>query len=307
MMSSSFYEAIRASFPEKFCSDVLYHYTSKDVLGRFLADDARLFCTDVDQLNDEAEFTIGVECAMAYLKKLYGQDDGLYRSVQLTIEKLKEQNLWHGWVMSFTDCKDDLGQWRAYTDPKLGGYSVGFDEKSLVNLIAKQNADWHAVETVTGQPFPMVLYLYPCFYEGHDNVEVLLDLMFKESAPALARRCVYEGAPDGLKLVGTVVSLLQLFASIYKQESFYAERETRIVIQNQFAIGCADVTAEKIGGKDRIAMPLFPRLLKVRDVIRSVRRSPHGDRKALEEFMRNKAVEYGCKYECLHSGSTFRG
>ena len=303
---NSFYERIKEFYPSKFGARTLYHYTRQDVLGVFLRDDARLFCTDVDQLNDEAEFAIGVDYGLYFLKRHYGENSGVYKSVVATIDGLKRLNLWHGWVMSFTDQGDDLGQWRAYTDAKKGGYAIGFDEQSIKGLIERQNDDWHTIELITGRPFPVVLYLYPCFYEDHDDVDRLLNLMFLEFAPEYSKGLRYGGASEQLKLTGTVLSFLQLFASIYKHGSFYAERETRIVIQNQFLIGSQEVSVERVGDKDRIAMPLFPRYVKVRDIIRSVRRSPHGDRAALEKYMADVAQEYGCCYECFKSASPYR-
>ena len=56
---------------------------------------------------------------------------------------------------------------------------------------------------------------------------------------------------------------------------------------------------ERVGDKDRIAMPLFPRYVKVRDIIRSVRRSPHGDRAALEKYMADVRRNMGAAMSVL--------
>ena len=301
------YEVVKKAFPEKFAATSFYHYTTSKVLDELVKDDAHLYCTSTDDLNDEVEFSHGLSLGLDYLKRMYGVGSGMLRSIEDTIGMLKAKKMWHGWVMSLSSKKDDLGQWRAYTDPKEGGYAVEFDAHQMRMLIERRTHMWHKKEDALGAPVPVILYIFPCFYEGHDDAVRLLDIFFKEFAPAYSHLVQARDVNESLRLVATVLSLLLLFASVYKQESFHDESETRLVMLNQFAPGSEDCKPVVVGGKLRLPIPLFPELLKVRDVIKSVCRSPHGNRTFLEEHANDLKRSFNCSFSCEKSRSTFRG
>lgn len=296
-------DLVQRAFRDKFSSETLYHYTTRTVFDLFMRDDAKLYCTDVKRLNDSAEFKLGLDTGLKYLSRKYGEDHVIYKSICKTLESVDEQGLWHAWVMSFSSKGDLLSQWRGYV--KGGGYSVGFSRETLDALVAQRTFQWHQQELKTGLPVPYVLYLFPCFYEKHDDIERLLDILFKDTVQGYLNATLHVKVDPVLKEIGTVLSLLYLFAGIYKQESFHEECETRLVMQNQTIL--SGNVVEEIGGKPRIAVPIFPELMKVRDAITLVTSSPHGGRDELFAHAEELRMSASARFSVARSSSTYVG
>ena len=82
---------LRSDFVRRFFLDVfhvpdgteylecIYHYTTANVLERFLAEDGDLLCTHYRALNDDSEFREGFERVLQYARKMKWNANLLYR------------------------------------------------------------------------------------------------------------------------------------------------------------------------------------------------------------------------------------
>lgn len=296
-------EILKNAYPNKFNADVLYHYTSQGVVDIFARSESHLYCTKASELNDESEFKIGLERGLEYIKHNFSPGD--FRSVEATLEEGKAKGLWLPWIMSFSSEGDDLNQWKGYVDQKNGGYSVGFNRQALEMVIETKTFQWQNLTRLDGKPSSYIMYLFPCFYNGSDDIEKLLGILFETILSDYMRLQALNPAPEGLKRVATIISLLYLFAGIYKHEAYKDERETRIVLQNNTEIPAGEIC--DIGGKHRIPVPGIPELITIKNCIKSVCSSPHGDRKAHELYLEGLSNDMGQNVTMATSKIPYRG
>ena len=296
-------EIIRKEYPNKFNANVLYHYTSQGVVDIFARSESHLYCTKGSELNDESEFKLGLERGLEYIKQRFSVSD--FRSVETTLEEGKAKALWLPWIMSFSSEGDDLNQWKGYVDQKEGGYAVGFNRQALEMVIESKTRQWQSLTKLNGEPSPYVMYLFPCFYNGCDDIDKLLDILFETTLYDYMKLQASYPAPEGLKRVATIISLLYLFAGIYKHGAYKDERETRIVLQNNTEI--PDSKIFDIGGKHRIPVPGIPELITIRDCIKSICSSPHGDRQAHDLHLKELANMLGQGVDMKASKIPYRG
>lgn len=296
-------QVIRREFPYKFASDVLYHYTSRKVVDIFMDAKSCLYCTTVRELNDESEFTIGLTRGLEYVRYNFSERDVM--AVQDLLKNGMAHSLWEPWIMSFSSHGDDLTQWKGYVDSKSGGYSVGFSRQALEQIIATKVLYWNEEAKYTRLPVPYVLYVFPCFYEGDDDVEKLLHILFNSILNEYLEVQAHYPAPYSWKRSATIISLLYLFAGIYKHGAFKDERETRIVLQNNRALCHGEVNM--VEGKHRIAMPGIPDILKVKDCIVSICSSPHGNRTDNYDHLITLESSLGRNVKMLKSTIPYRG
>lgn len=296
-------EIIERAYPHKFDGEILYHYTNQDVVDIFAKSSSRLYCTKATELNDETEFNIGIERGLAYIEAR--SDPGVYKSVKQTLELARDKGLWMPWILSFSSKGDDLNQWKGYVSQRDGGYSVGFDRKTLEFIIAQKTHEWQEVDCASGVPPPFVMYMFPCFYDKCDDIDKLLELMFGRIIDEYLLIQKSYPAPESLKRVATIISMLYLFAGIYKHEAFKDENETRIVLQNQNPVIDQDV--ELVGFKHRIPLPGVPDLFQIKNCVVSIMRSPHGNRVAHDEHMVKLSTEFGAKVKMCQSVLPYRG
>ena len=294
---------IRDSYPDKFNAEILYHYTNEPVVDIFSLSSSRLYCTKATELNDESEFSIGIERGLAYIKAR--STPIVYESVCKTLKSAQDKGLWMPWILSFSSKGDDLNQWKGYVSQKDGGYSVGFNRKILDFIIAQKIREWQKIECAWGTVPPYVMYMFPCFYDKHDDIIKLLELMFGRIIDDYLVFQKSNPAPEGLKRVATIISMLYLFAGIYKHEAFKDENETRIVLQNQNMLVDNDI--EFIGNKHRIPLPGVPDLFQIKSCVVSIMRSPHGDRIAHDKHMAELSREFGAQVQMCKSSLPYRG
>lgn len=296
-------EIIKNAYPQKFNAEVLYHYTSQIVVDGFSKPETHLYCTKASELNDESEFKIGLVRGLEYIKNRFSLSD--FKSIKATLEDAKVKGLWMPWIMSFSSEGDDLNQWKGYVDQKNGGYAVGFSRQALEMVIETKTFQWQSLTKFNGIPPPYVMYLFPCFYNANDDIEKLLSILFGDILSNYMQMNVFYPAPEGLKRVATIISLLYLFAGIYKHEAYRDERETRIVLQNNTEISGADIC--NIGGKHRIPVPGIPELIKIKDCIVSICSSPHGNRLAHDLHLKELSNVIGRGVNMMSSKIPYRG
>lgn len=296
-------EILKKEYPNKFNADVLYHYTSGAVVDIFAQSGSYLYCTKASELNDESEFQIGLDRGLEYIKHKFSA--GVLKSVKDTLTVGKAKALWAPWIMSFSSEGDDLNQWKGYVDQKKGGYAVGFNRQALEMVIERKTIQWQELTKLNGEPSPYVMYLFPCFYNGCDDIDKLLDILFETILSDYMKLQALYPAPEGLKRIATIISLLYLFAGIYKHEAYKDERETRIVLQNNAEIPAGEICV--IGGKQRIPVPGIPELITIKNCIKSVCSSPHGDRQAHDLHLKELSNKLGRGVDMRASKIPYRG
>ena len=94
-----------------------YHYTTPEVLERFLVDDGDLLCTHCRALNDSSEFILGANVVIEYMKARRWAPDLIERVVN-HIKGATQFDMTMPWIFSFSLYNDSLFQWSNYTDKK---------------------------------------------------------------------------------------------------------------------------------------------------------------------------------------------
>ena len=126
---ASFVKPLKAKEPPP----VIYHYTN-DLGLRGILETGKIWLTNIFNLNDPSELSHGFSLAVKILnnKAASGQtwSKELAEQLEAFVQRRGIQRVGHYFVCSFSSCRDDLGQWRAYADNGRG-YALGFDTNAL--------------------------------------------------------------------------------------------------------------------------------------------------------------------------------
>lgn len=272
-----------------------YHYTTADVLEKFLADDGDLFCTHCRSLNDGGEFLVGAGHFIDYMKNRKWSQDLIAR-VTRQIVGFAQYDLSMPWIFSFSWYNDSLSQWQNYTDRRDGGYAIGFSVDKLIDLVMRRTDKADA-----NSHYPVTTYYLPCIYVGIDDVFAEFDIFFQKYA---VLGDVYSARIDN-HLVTEVMCKALMLAAVVKDRSFYMEGESRLVMSANFDEAYKRITS--IGGRAR--MPAFVKddVGPLRDMICSVIISPHGKRDSLFVNALNLKRKYNSTFNIKFSSSPYRG
>lgn len=119
---------------------IIYHYTN-DLGLRGILETGQLWLTDIFNLNDPSELHHGFSHAIEILRSraVTGPPECRTFAERFAAFALKGgiRGSAHFFICSFSSCRDDLGQWRAYGDNGRG-YVLGFDGKALENGFTKE-------------------------------------------------------------------------------------------------------------------------------------------------------------------------
>jgi hypothetical protein len=190
-------------------SESLFHYTDVGAVKAIL-EKRELWLTDLRFLNDAQELNDGVVYISDALRKLgktsAWRDKYFDESIsQLTSSFDDHISIWIDdeptFVCSFSSAGNQLSQWRAY-----GGYAIEFDRELL-------GSD---------------LELFDCVYDVAEKVEIAQDMVSTAIDGLAADFRLYDGlaGPDSLDFLTSLIRT----ASIFKNKSFYEEREVRCVV-----------------------------------------------------------------------------
>jgi Protein of unknown function (DUF2971) len=140
--------------------DVLYHYTTRDgFLG--LIHSHKLWASSVFHMNDTAEFRYALDLAQSCdIEGGKSVSDGHFDSAYKAIIEHSRC-----YVVSFSEKRDDLSQWRAYSGNS--GYCIGFRTDFLLNHAEVDN-----------------YFFRPCLYDRAEQVKQLQSLLVQ--APSVA-------------------------------------------------------------------------------------------------------------------------
>lgn len=171
--------------------DILYHYTdTKGVLG--IVDSSSMWATSLLYLNDTTEYS--------YAYELLLQEAKVYNHIYEIILRYKRDDIF---VCSFSEEKDLLSQWRAYSD-NARGFSIGF-KSSSIQILAKY------------QKF----CLLPCIYDPDTQKKVISDRLVKYNL-------IMKNNPSGFD-IGELVKDFYTIFPIIKHPKFSEEKEWRLI------------------------------------------------------------------------------
>ena len=117
-------------------SDTLFHYTdSNGLLGIF--GNLKLWMTHHSFLNDSREIEYGMSLVEKVTKRLkHKLPDESFDNWQSRFENGKFCSSDQDYILCFSKNRDQLSQWRAYSDDGTG-FSIGFDRKQLEKTAGK--------------------------------------------------------------------------------------------------------------------------------------------------------------------------
>lgn len=225
--------------------DQLYHYTSQEGL-RGIVQGGELWASKITHLNDSSELALTLSATRTYVE---GVDlparvrAGILRDLELIAASANNV-----FVFSLTRKRDQLSQWRGYTQPG-SGYSIGFAAAEL-KRIAEQGG---------------LFSLGPCSYSSRVRKEVVADLVSRVVNRNLHLRTRRKKYTPRTRWRSPQFSDELLFAaSFLKDKAFREEKEWRLVSR---AIPFKDPRFCYRGGKSHL-LPYFR--LSIRDAPGSI-------------------------------------
>jgi hypothetical protein len=117
----------------------LYHYTSQSgLLGIFASNS--LWASKIHYLNDSSEYELALKLAATFLADLQKGERSTRqrRKIKALLSNLRMIEHMNVCVCSFTENRDQLSQWRAYTDGG-SGFSIGFNTQHLETQAANHD------------------------------------------------------------------------------------------------------------------------------------------------------------------------
>lgn len=190
--------------------DALYHYTTQSgFLG--IVKNKEIWATHTQYLNDQSEYlhALGIvreEIDAVVEVTTESQHKALLKDMVDDVDGIESMNVC---VCSFSEDKDSLPQWRAYSDA-TSGYVIGFTGKLLAKVSKINN-----------------FYLAPCIYERSKQRELIRALVEEVLEQNIA------GTPwddeHHIPKGGNLCAYLHRYAPILKDPSFKEEREWRVI------------------------------------------------------------------------------
>jgi len=203
--------------------EIIWHYTSGDALLRII-ETGTLHATQVSCLNDSTEIRYGAKLIREAFTNIHtdAKEEKLLldRIMKATVEEpAAPTNLPSAWfVTCFSQEKDDLSQWRAYSGGE-NGYAIAFLASGFFNrgsIVARVNYDEKQHKQVA------------------ENVAYSTMLFFKQG---LSARSAGEAPPNIdawiTEFLGVLEKIIERLATMVKDPGFRGENEYRIVHELQ--------------------------------------------------------------------------
>ena len=196
--------------------NVLYHYTSMQALLAIVAS-GRIRASHIRYLNDSSEVMWMWQAVVQQLerKKMSADTPEQAKLFAQLLDEVENRRHRGEFVASFSECGDDLSQWRAYcsTGPS---FSIGFDAAALrTQWVSNPNG---------GEPFFVGGSLKKVQYlENEDTAKLEADLdAILELSPSITH-----GFHGPVSREDVVVAWLSVIAPNFKHAAFRAENEWR--------------------------------------------------------------------------------
>lgn len=197
----------------------LYHYTTQlGLLG--IISSREMWVTHTQYLNDRREFVHAVDLVREEIQRLLQTaptDSPRREGLQRMESSLRTPETINVCVCSFSEERDSISQWRAYSSG-TSGFAIGFPSDLLTAATAAK--DW---------------YLAPCIYDPSRQREIIRSLV-EEVLDEIVSGNIEEGGEEDEYIrearmggTGNLLVYLNRYAPILKDESFSAEKEWRVI------------------------------------------------------------------------------
>lgn len=252
---------------------ILYHYTGVENLANFFGgpnERCDIFGTHCSALNDYGEVSTGMKVAIDVLKEMSVSDE-ICGKLLKDLENTKFDYTRTPFVFSLCSLADSLSQWRMYTNPRQGGYAIGFSQ----GLVAD------AVATINRECGHRVLFC-PCFYIGVDDIDAIIRKFIDVFS-------ILELLKGNAVQYCSAVDLLRAICTFVKDGGFKDESEWRLAGwygNSQLA------DLNFLGMKPRMRTGIGAYLMSPRALIEELIVSPHGEQGILMSLayaMRSKS------------------
>ena len=200
---------VHSNDPDEFAPGTLYHYTGPTGVKGIL-ESRHLWATNFSFMNDPTEVLYGLELACDILQDMKGQDTG---GLLAAIEKsLCKQATSEVYVCSFTKCRDDLSQWRAYGAARSERYCIGFKFTEIEKMAEeKMTEELVEVEYNKGKQSDLI----------RKEIDLAIDLVTKESLLQ---------DDDIQEIAERVAAFIARRLPQMKAPSYEAEEEWRVIL-----------------------------------------------------------------------------
>jgi hypothetical protein len=195
---------------------LLYHYTRQSGLLGIIGK-KEIWATHTQYLNDRREYLHALGVVREEIDKLLvssGQESRtILEEMKNGISGIERMNVC---VCSFSEDRDSLAQWRAYSSG-ASGFAIGFPGDFLAEVA--EGKQW---------------YLAPCIYEPDQQralIRALVEEVFEQN---VERRDRNEAEQDHLPLGGSLCAYLHRYAPLLKDYSFRGEKEWRVISRPLF-------------------------------------------------------------------------
>lgn len=244
---------------------VIYHYTTQEgLLG--IIENEKIFATNTKFLNDTKEFDFGINLLLSTLESLTKASNRSRYDV--LIEKITYEMLCHAsrtqqnsFITSFSEKKDLLSQWRAYT-AKSTGYCIGFKFDTLFYpdspqscIVSKvkyedeniQDGALSLINDLKENYKEIFHHLIPCLksedkeeinkwidelkkLDKEDENYIVLDLKeYDNKIPKTSPQSNFSWQNQIRETKITALSKIQSFVETHKHNSFHEENEWRFI------------------------------------------------------------------------------
>lgn len=200
--------------------DTLYHYTSQSGLIGIIRDN-EIWMTHTQYLNDTQEFHDAIGFVKAEINRRISEEaDDVAKTVLGEMLQAIDFDEGHGsmnvCVCCFSEDGDSLSQWRAYGGP-ASGYSIGFCGAFLEQVAQHEER----------------FLLAKCIYEAKEKRSLATQFVEANFREIMAHRNLPSDHPlyddEFWHRGGGILAHLNKFAPIFKDESFFEEKEWRII------------------------------------------------------------------------------
>jgi hypothetical protein len=190
--------------------DALYHYTTQlGLLG--IIENKEIWATHTQYLNDQREYLYALEIVRNVITTMIDATSDLHHKSFLQdmsegLEGIESMNVC---VCSFSEDRDSLSQWRAYSGT-TSGFAIGFSGEMLAKVASTTS-----------------FHLARCIYDVTEQrtlIEALVEEVLEENIAGTPWDDNHQ-IPRG----GNLNAYLHGYAPILKHPSFKEEREWRII------------------------------------------------------------------------------
>nr|MBP3281477.1 DUF2971 domain-containing protein [Treponema sp.] len=239
------------SFFNKEIPNKLYHYTNGTAFLSIVKN-KQMWASHIRFMNDLKEEILAIELLSKYIEK---NSNLTTYNIPAVIDNAKkfftaENTEKEVFILSFSECKDDLNQWRGYANVPPS-YSIGFD---VTKMTTEEEIETDASEIKEFINTPWAsderkekLFIAPCFYDSVEH-ESLIDEIINDSIKHLKSADI-DNVKKEVALGKEIAKRLIFYSPLIKHEMSAKEKEWRIIIVYEKSVKSASIDKKALEEK----------------------------------------------------------